>query len=79
LTMLFGITSYAYLFKEGGLLGSHSLGTHSIGEPLQNSLVFTWGFVETAMWFWIFTSLREERRQMARRRLEELKAEEDRL
>lgn len=97
LTFLFGLTSYVYLFKEGGAFGpsSTSFGKTSIGEPLQNSLVFSFGFFEIAAWFWVcfvyssracsltlpqvFTSLRDERREMARKQLAKIKSEEDRL
>lgn len=77
LMFLFTVTGYTYLFKEGGLFGSAPGAKASMGETLQNSLVFTWGFMETAAWFWVFTSMREERRNVARRRLEMLKAEQD--
>lgn len=53
LTFLFAITGYIYLSKEGGLLGFGAAGRASIGEPLQNSMVFTWGFFEIAVWFWV--------------------------
>jgi hypothetical protein len=79
LTFLFIITGYAYLFKEDGLLGSGSMASTSIGEPLQNSLVFTFGFMEIAAWFWVFTKLREERRQLAIQRAEKMKVEQDSL
>lgn len=98
LTFLFGLTGYVYLFKEDGVFGSGSAATIGIGEPLQNSLVFSFGFFEIAMWFWvgnapaavhpilleltilqIFNSLREEKGAVVRKRLEELKSQEDRL
>ncbi|KAI6896379.1 hypothetical protein D0869_02500 [Hortaea werneckii] len=80
MTFLFAITGYSYLFKQGGLFGSKTaLSQSSMGEPLQNSMVFSWGFLELAAWFWIFTSLREERRLLAKRKIEELKAEQDSL
>lgn len=98
LTFLFGLTGYVYLFKEDGVFGSGSAATIGIGEPLQNSLVFSFGFFEIAMWFWvgnapaavhpillkltilqIFNSLREEKGAVVRKRLEELKLQEDRL
>jgi hypothetical protein len=53
LIFLFVITGYIYLFKEGGLFGTASATRASIGEPLQNSLVFTWAFFELAAWFWV--------------------------
>ncbi|KAM3414937.1 hypothetical protein BST61_g10077 [Cercospora zeina] len=79
LTFLFGLTGYVYLFKEDGLFGSGPATKAGIGEPLQNSLTFTFGFFEIAMWFWIFTCLREERVTVARKRAEERKAQEVRL
>lgn len=43
-----------YLFKEDGLLGGRpSWKSGGVGENLQNSLVFTWGFMETMAWFWV--------------------------
>jgi hypothetical protein len=60
LTFFFGLTGYVYLFKPGGLLGSAALATGGggggVGEPLQNSLVFTFGFAEIAAWFWVGSS-----------------------
>lgn len=53
LAFLFGLSGYVYLFKEDGAFGSGSAAKASIGEPLQNSLVFTFGFFEIAMWFWV--------------------------
>ncbi|EME39242.1 hypothetical protein DOTSEDRAFT_75087 [Dothistroma septosporum NZE10] len=81
LVFLFVLTAYTYLFKEGGAFGpsSPSFGKVRVGEPLQNSMVFSFGFIEIATWFWIFTSLREDRHEMARKRVESLKAQEDRL
>ncbi|EMC91423.1 hypothetical protein BAUCODRAFT_152680 [Baudoinia panamericana UAMH 10762] len=79
LCFFFVISGYAYLFKEGGTFGSKQAYGDSVGEPLQNSLVFAWGFLELAAWFWIFTSLREERRQLQQRHLDHLKAEQDSL
>lgn len=53
LMFLFSLTGYVYLFKEGGMFGPKALQNTSIGEPLQNSLVFTFGFMEIAVWFWV--------------------------
>ena len=53
LLFLFAVTGYVYLFKPDGLFGSKSITRASIGEPLQNSLVFAWGFFELAAWFWV--------------------------
>lgn len=53
ITFLFILTGYVYLFKEGGVFGPGFGKNAGIGEPLQNSLVFTWGFFELAAWFWV--------------------------
>lgn len=92
LTFLFALTAYSYLFKEGGMLNFGSTGKASAGENLQNGMVFSWAFFELVAWFWvrleshlnfqqltvpqIFSNLREERQNMARRILEQRKAEE---
>jgi Increased loss of mitochondrial DNA protein 1 len=36
-------------------------------DPLKNSLVFSWAFIEIAIWFWIYTNLRDERGAAAQR------------
>jgi hypothetical protein len=41
--------------------------------------VFTWGFLEMAAWFWVFVTLREERREKARKIVEKRQAEAARL
>lgn len=53
LTCMFVITAYVYLFKMDGMFGSGSAARASLGEPLQNSMVFTFGFFEIAAWFWV--------------------------
>lgn len=55
MTFLFGLTGYVYLFKEGGIFGPSSSANAGLGEPLQNSMVFAFGFFEIAMWFWVST------------------------
>lgn len=49
LTVLFALTAYSYLFKDDGMLGPAS----GAGQYLCNSLVFTWGFMELMIWFWV--------------------------
>ncbi|KAF1996037.1 hypothetical protein P154DRAFT_556496, partial [Amniculicola lignicola CBS 123094] len=64
ISFLFGVTGYAYLFREGGMFANS--GRHykpSVGDGLKNSIVFTWGFIELAAWFWVFITIRDERRQ----------------
>ncbi|KAK5137680.1 hypothetical protein LTR08_007975 [Meristemomyces frigidus] len=77
LTFFFILSAYVYLFKEGGLFGAVSGRRAGIGEPLQNSMVFTIAFFEIAGWFWVFTSLREDRRNLMKRRMEQMQLEED--
>ncbi|KAF1950385.1 hypothetical protein CC80DRAFT_426956 [Byssothecium circinans] len=80
LLFLFGVTGYSYAFKEGGLFaGTGRAYTRNVGDHLKNSIVFSWGFLELAAWFWIFISLRDERRQRAIKLLERRKAEQDRM
>ncbi|KAK3699510.1 hypothetical protein LTR37_016379 [Vermiconidia calcicola] len=79
LMFLFSLTGYVYLFKDDGLLGRRSVGKAGPGETLRNSMVFTFGFMETVTWFWIFTSLREERRERSKKRLEKLRAQDNTL
>lgn len=75
--MLFGMTTYTYLFKDDGIFGSGTGAGNmsgfasavkrdrSTGELLRNNLVFATGFVEVSLWFWVFVLLRDERRQLA--------------
>ncbi|KAL6156090.1 hypothetical protein ACJBU6_05226 [Exserohilum turcicum] len=67
LLFLFGITGYSYTFKEGGLFGAKGADYRaSAGASLCNGLVFSWGFLEVAVWFWIYSTLREERMEKAK-------------
>jgi hypothetical protein len=60
--------------------GARGIGySASPGSYLKNSVVFTWGFIELSMWFWIFVTLREERRERARKIIDQRKAEADRM
>ncbi|KAH7132413.1 increased loss of mitochondrial DNA protein 1 [Dendryphion nanum] len=80
LAFLFAITGYTYIFKEGGVWANKgSAYTHNVGDHLKNSVVFTWGFVEMVTWFWVFITIRDERRQRTIKLLEKRKAEADRL
>lgn len=56
LAFLFVVTGYTYTFKEGGMLSSkgHAYAPGA-GDHLKNSIVFTWGFLELAAWFWVRT------------------------
>ncbi|KAF1360205.1 hypothetical protein EJ07DRAFT_155194 [Lizonia empirigonia] len=81
LVFLFALTGYTFLFKEGGMF-SGAKGIAYSASPssyLKNSVVFSWGFIELSMWFWIFVTLREERRERARKIIDQRKAEADRM
>ncbi|KAF1836611.1 hypothetical protein BDW02DRAFT_493367 [Decorospora gaudefroyi] len=81
LLFLFCLTAYAYVAKEGGMLAPRGSVDYrmSAGAGLNNSLVFTWGFMEVAAWFWVYSALREERVAKANKEVERKKREEDRL
>lgn len=54
LLFLFGLTGYSYAFKEGGMLANAGKAyTRNAGDNLKNSIVFSWGFLELAAWFWV--------------------------
>jgi hypothetical protein len=80
LLFLFVLTAYTYTFKEGGLFAPRT-GDFLMraGDTLNNSIIFTWGFLEMVAWFWVYTTLREERREKVRKVIEKRKAEADRL
>lgn len=80
LAFLFGLTGYSYAFKEGGVFASSGKNyTASAGDHLKNSVVFTFGFLELTIWFWVFITLRDERRQRAIRLMEKRQAEQSML
>jgi len=54
LIFLFALTGYSYLFKEDGPFASSGKKyTVNAGDQLKNSIIFTWGFLEMATWFWV--------------------------
>jgi hypothetical protein len=53
LTVLFGLTAYSYLCKEGGMLGAAT----GVGANLCNSWVFSWAFMELMVWYWVSSDL----------------------
>lgn len=65
LLFFFGVAGYAYLFKEDGMLGRPA-GARGYqagpGDLLKNGLVFSWGFLEVVLWFWVYMNVREERK-----------------
>ncbi|OCL15316.1 hypothetical protein AOQ84DRAFT_329620 [Glonium stellatum] len=80
LSFLFIITGYTYMFKDDGIFAAKAAKYKpAAGDNLKNSIVFTWGFLELSAWFWVFITLRDERRQKAIRLMEKRKAEMDRM
>ncbi|KAL9605135.1 MAG: hypothetical protein Q9219_000069 [cf. Caloplaca sp. 3 TL-2023] len=77
-TFFFALTGYAYAFKPHGPIRGVAK-TSSPWDDLHNSVVFTWSFLEMICWFWIFITLREERRELAVRKAERKRAEENML
>ena len=69
LLMLFALTGYTYLFKSTVTTSPYGKSTFHKAAPadsLKNGLVFTWAFMEMGVWFLVYLSLKEERRQMGR-------------
>ncbi|KAF2178625.1 hypothetical protein K469DRAFT_598951 [Zopfia rhizophila CBS 207.26] len=80
LLFLFAVIGYTFMFKEGAMFASRSREhAFNTGEGLKNSIVFTWAFLELATWFWVFVTLRDERRQKAVRLAEKRRAEQGTL
>ncbi|KAL8679656.1 MAG: hypothetical protein Q9186_004067 [Xanthomendoza sp. 1 TL-2023] len=77
-TFFFALTGYAYAFKPKGPIRGISAQA-SPWDNLNTSVVFTWGFLEMISWFWVFITLREERRELAVRKAERKRAEENML
>ncbi|KAI4198612.1 MAG: hypothetical protein LQ350_005203 [Teloschistes chrysophthalmus] len=82
----FALTGYVYAFKPKGPIRAASE-KESPWDHLNNSIVFTWSFVEMICWFWvrlhcfafIFITLRDERRELAIRQAEKKRVEENLL
>lgn len=82
LFIFFVLSFYSYAFSSSSpayISGSHTYVPSVWGEGLKNRVFFTWAFVEMITWFWLFVTLREERRDIAMRIAEKRAAEEDRL
>ncbi|KAG4439522.1 hypothetical protein IFR05_005007 [Cadophora sp. M221] len=80
LVLFFFITLYSFAFSDNSPLYTTSTSTYrpsSWGEGLKNRVLFTWAFVEMITWFWVFVTLREERREIALRVQQRRAAEED--
>ncbi|KAL3417866.1 hypothetical protein PVAG01_10876 [Phlyctema vagabunda] len=82
LFVFFGLCFYSYAFSSSSpaYTSGHNVYVPSTwGEGLKNRVLFTWAFLELIAWFWIFVSLREERRGIAQRVAQRRAAENDRL
>jgi hypothetical protein len=71
LIFLFPLTAYIYLHQPDyfGTVKSKAYKA-SPGDNLKNGVTFSWLFVEVVMWFWVYVSLREQRRAAAQRVLD---------
>jgi hypothetical protein len=79
LALFFGLTIYSFLFSSTSPLFNSRSYTPSLwgGEGLKNRMVFSWAFLELVTWFWIFVTLREERREAAVKRAQRRAAEDE--
>jgi len=78
LTLFFLLTFYTYSFSSTSpLYAEKGYVAGGWGEGLKNRVVFTWAFVEMITWFWIFVTLREERRDLVQRMFAKRAAEEE--
>jgi len=75
-----GLAFYSWAFSGSSPLNaSRTYQASGWGEGLKNRVLFTWAFLEMVTWFWIFVTLREERRDLLIRMQQKRAAEEDRL
>jgi len=73
-----GLAFYSYTFSDSSpIYSSQTYSASSWGEGLKNRVLFTWAFVEMITWFWVFVTLREERRDIALRIAGKRAAEDD--
>ncbi|MCJ1405035.1 hypothetical protein MMC11_008261 [Xylographa trunciseda] len=74
----FALEGWIYASKPGGALYGAATGAGEEGGSVGTGLVFTWGFVELVSWFWIYVTLRDERREMLIKVQEKRAREEER-
>lgn len=68
LLIMFGLTAWTYWTGSGSrslLARVTAVGPPGPSHLLQTDLVFTLAFVELCLWFWVFISLRDERKAVA--------------
>ncbi|MCJ1286911.1 hypothetical protein MMC26_006257 [Xylographa opegraphella] len=71
---LFALEGCIYASKPGGLLAWAG----AEERAPSTGLAFTWGFVELVTWFWIYVTLRDERRELLVKVHDERAREEER-
>jgi len=68
LALYLALSFYSFAFSSSSPMNrSNSYSPSAWGEGAKNRVFFTWTFVEMITWFWIFVTLREERRELAMR------------
>jgi hypothetical protein len=73
-----GLAFYSYTFSASSpIYAGEVYYKSSWGEGLKNRVVFTWAFLEMITWFWVFVTLREERREIAARIAERRAVQDD--
>ena len=78
--LFFALAAYSFIFSPKSPIYKTSLYVRSSwGEGLKNRILFTWAFVEMITWFWVWTTLREERRDMLVKAQEKRAREEELL
>ena len=78
LLMLFALIGYTYLFKPSEPSSPFAKGkiqAPTAGDSLKTGLVFTWAFLELGVWFLVYLSLKEERKQTVITRINRREAE----
>ncbi|KAF2405370.1 hypothetical protein EJ06DRAFT_578560 [Trichodelitschia bisporula] len=65
LIFFFALTGYTYITGADATLKSGK--GARVGDGLKNGLVFSWGFLEIMMWFWVFLTIRDQRREAGMR------------
>lgn len=77
LLIFFILTFYAFMFsKSSPIYATTSYVPSSWGEGLKNRVFFTWAFIEMIAWFWVYVTLREERKELSLRKQQKKSAEE---
>jgi hypothetical protein len=81
LFMLFAGTGFIYLTRGDDTTTSTLRALKGDSNPLdlvKNSFVFTFMFLETLHWFWVFVAMKEDRREwMVREATAQLREEEE--